>query len=489
MTLRKESRRVDLPSRTPLGGYLPSIAMLALSAVLGVLLFVVPTKELVGLVAVLLMLSLMFAKVPVAFALGIPGLLGLMSLHGGIAFANAASSVPFNSIASWSLTVLPTFILMGILLHASGVTNELYSSARILLAWMPGGLAVATNTAGAGFAAVSGSTIATTHALARIAIPEMIRSGYSPRFAMTSVVSAGLPGQLIPPSTFLVIYAGIASVPVGAQLLAGTLPGLGISVLFSATFVLFAIMRPKAAGSGSMSVAPRYRVPDYLLALGRVWPVPLLMIVVIGGMLSGTMTATEAGAAGALGALFICLWRQRRNGPLRVVLRAAADTAMSVGSIFLLIIGAHMLSNLMSVSGIARVFTDWVTSAGLGPVEFMLMMALIYLIMGMFMDPLSMLLLTVPVVMPILTALELSPLLYGVFAVFMAELAILTPPVGILSFILHRIVQNPAVSEGRRISLGQVFISVLWIMPIALLAIVLLVCFPEVATWLPTLAG
>ncbi|SFI08454.1 TRAP transporter large permease subunit [Albimonas pacifica] len=464
------------------GVWLGRFAIVALLgvAVGGVLLS--ESRTAAALSALGLLLILLFLHVPVAFALAVPGLLGLWAIRPRSVETMLADK-PYEATATWTLSVLPMFVFMGLLLWKSGLTTRIYEAARQWLAWLPGGLAVSTNMAGTGLAAVSGSTLGTTYALSRIGIPEMLARGYDRRLAVGSVMVAGLPGQLIPPSTFLVVYAGIAEVPIGPQLMAGVGPGLLISAVFSLAMVLFALASPGAVGRGTGAAEPvdwaeRWR------ALGRIWPLPALIAVVLGGMYSGVLTATEAGAAGAAGALLLTLVLLGRGAP-RAIVGAGVETVIVTGSIFLLIVGAEILSSMLTLSGLTRGFAAWVGAMEFGRIEFLLIVMVAYLVMGMFMDPLPMMLLTVPLLIPILNGMEVSLLWFGVFTVFMAELGILTPPVGILSFVMHSILQDRAVNAGQRISLGDVFVSVALFLPIAVVAAVLLILFPTVATWLP----
>ena len=474
----------ETPSGAPAssrGAWLVRLAIVAVlaAAVGGVLLS--DTRTGAALSALALLLVLLFLHVPVAFALAAPGLLGLWAIRPRSVETMLADK-PYEATATWTLSVLPMFVFMGLLLWKSGLTTRIYEAARQWLAWLPGGLAVSTNMAGTGLAAVSGSTLGTTYALSRIGIPEMLARGYDRRLAVGSVMVAGLPGQLIPPSTFLVIYAGISEVPIGPQLMAGVGPGLLISAVFSLAMVLFALASPRSVGRGGpadpVDWAERWR------ALGRIWPLPALIGVVLGGMYSGVLTATEAGAAGAAGAVLLTLFLLGRSAP-RAIVDAGVETVIVTGSIFLLIVGAEILSSMLTLSGLTRGFAEWVSAMEFSRIEFLLIVMAAYLVMGMFMDPLPMMLLTVPLLIPILNGMEVSLLWFGVFTVFMAELGILTPPVGILSFVMHSILQDKAVNAGHRISLGDVFVSVALFLPIAVVAAVLLILFPAVATWLP----
>jgi tripartite ATP-independent transporter DctM subunit len=440
-------------------------------------------RAVVGGLACALMLILVFIRMPVAVSMIVPGLLGMYAIRGASVVESSLATLPYNELASWSLSVIPMFILLGLLLWKAGLTASVYQVGTHWLGWMPGGLAVGTNIAGAGLASVSGSSVGTTYALARIGIPEMLRAGYDKRLAIGSVVVAGLPGQLIPPSILLVIYAGIAEVPVGQQLVAGILPGILVAILFTIMIVLFALRwaNQDAADSEPASWGTRFR------SLASVWPIPVLIGVVVWGMFSGVLTATEAGAAAAVVALIVTvIWQGRNAG--RAVAEAASGTVASIGAIFFMLVGVEVLSRMLSLTGISRAFADFVEGLDLGRVGFLLLMLVVYLVLGTFLEPLPMLVLTVPVLIPTLQAMEIPLIWFGVFAVFMGELAVVTPPVGILSFIIYTICRDPEVNGGQEIGLNDVFAAALWFIPMAVVVVLVLIFIPEVATWLPSLS-
>lgn len=479
-----DSEHVPLPRKgTPTGRLVVRLLLIASLAVCVALMFLPDSAQVTAIGAIAAMLLLLFLRVPVAFALMGPGLLGLYAVRPRAVFTMLEEQA-YHSVSQWTLSVLPMFILMGLLLWKSGLTTQIYIAARQWLSWLPAGLGVSTTAAGAGLAAVSGSTIATTFALSRIGVPEMLRAGYDRRVAVGTIMVSGLPGQLIPPSTFLVVYAGIASVPIGPQLLAGVFPGMLVAMVFGVSLIIMALAVPNLVGRGKGKPVPSVSWSERWRSLFAIWPLPVLIGIVLGGMYTGFLTATEAGAAGAFGALLLTFWL-KRNEAWGLIREAAAETVNSTGSIFLLIIGAEILSSLLTLSGIADGFTLWVGDAGFDRVQFLMIVMVAYLVLGTFMEPLPIMLLTVPLLIPTLQALDVSLIWFGVFAVFMGELAVLTPPVGILSFIVHGIVQNKEVNLGQRITLNDVLAAVYWIMPIATLFALILIFFPEIATWLP----
>lgn len=446
-----------------------------LVGVLGWMLFQPIENEVKGAAALLMMLVFLFLKVPVAVAMAVPAITGIYALSGEVPVQRTLMDVPFSSVASWSLSVLPMFIFMGLMLWSSGATNRLYRGAGLWLGWLPGGLAVTTNMAGAGLAAASGSTVGITHALGRIGIPEMLRAGYDKRLALGSILMAGMSGQLIPPSVLLVVYAGVAQQAVGPQLLAGVIPGLLVAAASAGFLVVVATIRPRLAPrAGSRRASAGERIS----ALVQAVPVPLLSGLVVSGLLAGVFTATEAGAFGALGALLIAAVTLRFRDLRQAVRSALTMTVSGVGQIMFLLLGTAFMGRFIALSGLPGWLVARFDDLGITRIEFLLLLILVYLVMGAFLDPIAMILLTVPILLPIAEGYAVSPLWFGVFVVLLAELSMVTPPVGILSYVVHRLAQEPEVRGDISIRLKDVFTSALWVLPVALTVLLLLVFFP-----------
>jgi C4-dicarboxylate transporter, DctM subunit len=439
------------------------------------------SKLQVALVCVLVLLTLMACRVPIAVAMGLAGLLGIWRISGASVMERSLVDLPASSAASWSLSVIPLFIFMGLLLWKSGATARIYDASRAWLNWLPGGLAVTTNMAGAGLAAASGSTIGIAYAISRIGIPEMLKSGYDRRLALGSVIMAGLPGQLIPPSLLLVVYAGIANLPVGPQLLSGVLPGILLAVVVNIAILVLALVFPAIAGQRSTSTT----WADRWASLARVWPMPVLVTVILGGLYGGLFTATEAAAVGCIGALAITAVYTRGRDFWAAVGSALSGTVIATGSVFFLLIGAAFITRMMALSEVPFMFTQWIEGLGLNALQFVIAAIIVLIILGMFMDPISLMLLSLPVMLPTLQTLGVDLLWFGVIVVISAEIGMLTPPVGVLVFLIHKIAQDPEVNLGQEVSLGSVFGAALLGVPLALLTLALLILFPELATWLP----
>lgn len=448
------------------------------------------SNQVIGVLIVVLSIVLLLLGVPVGIAMMGAALLGLYAIGGWRIVESTLTTVTFETTASWSYSVIPMFILMGTLLWKSGLTTTAFETARQWLGRTPGGLAIATNFAGAGLAASSGSTIGITYALGRVSIPEMIKSGYRPSLAAGTVAAAGTLGQIVPPSLLLVVYAGAASVPVGPQLLAGVVPGIILAVAFAIMIVVRSMIQPSLAPTvESVSITWGTRVRS----IPGVLPILLVVLVVLGGLFLGVFTATEAGAFGVLTALVSgTIHTRRREGGWRAVgvmiKESAFGALVGTASVFLLLVGVAVLTRAIALSQIANTLAESILEIGLDRVSLLLILILVYLVLGMFMDTLAMMLLTIPLLLPPLEAIGVDPLWFGVFLVVMAEVGLLTPPLGILSFLVHRIASDPQVNQGRDIPITDVFRGVAWFAVTAMLVVVVLILVPDIVTWLPGLS-
>jgi C4-dicarboxylate transporter, DctM subunit len=435
-----------------------------------------------GALLLILLVQLIGLSLPIGASMAASGLFGILALGSPRAAVSAAEQLPYAIVTSWTLSVIPGFIFLGTLLWRVGATSGFYRAARSWLGWLPGGLAVTTNMAGAGLSAVSGSTIGITYALGRIGVPEMLRAGYDKRLAVGAILMAGTGGHLIPPSILLVVYAGIAQVPIGPQLLAGVLPGVILTLCYSALIVALCVKNPQLGGG--KSAQSRVTMGERFRSLGGIWPLPVIATVVVGGIYSGVFTATEAAAIAAVLSLIIGMLLAGARAGSKAVLEALGDTARGTAAIFFLLMGAVLLNRALSMAGTARSFALQVQALDPSPIVLIAMLVMLYLALGLFMDGLAMILITVPIVLPIIVEAGIDPIWFGVFIVFLGELAALTPPIGVLCFVLHRLLVNMGPELGTEIELRDIFTSVLWFFPVSLLFLVILVLFPESALFL-----
>lgn len=462
-------------------------------------LFTSPSAAIGGAWCIGMMLVLLFLSVPVAVALSVPSIIGVYAVSGIPATMNILSTAPFSAVSDWSMSVLPMFIFMGMLLTQSGMTTKIYRATDRWFSWLPGGIGIGTTFAGAGLSAVTGSTIGMTYALGRAGIPEMLKAGYDRRMAVGTIMVSGMTGNLIPPSILMVVYAGIASVPVGPALMAGAVPGSLLALCFAAFIFAIGVASPKLVGRGQSaqnrtdtadtpsSTRPTTTWRDRFTSLTSVWGFAVILVVLFGGMFSGIFTPTEAGAAAALCSLLLCLWEKRGEQPWRKVADSAMATVAATSAIFFIMIGATMLTSLLAITGLAPILTGFITDLGLSRIGFLLVLMVLYIVMGMFFDTLSMMLLTIPILLPTLETMGVSPLWFGVFVVLLGEFAMVTPPVGIIPYIVHSIAKNPEVNLGVTVTLRDIFVSLLWFLPVVVVFLVLLVAVPGMTEWLPDL--
>lgn len=438
----------------------------------------------VGILGILALLLLMALRIPVGVALAIAGVAGVWSIAGTTVTLDSLATRPFGVATSWSLSVLPMFILMSYLLASSGATTKIFNVARAWLGWAPGGLAVTTMFAGAGFSAISGSSVSIAYALGRVALPEMFRSGYQSRLALGTVMMSGTTGNLIPPAITMVVYAGIAEVPVGEALIAGLVPGIVLAVLYAALISGRTFLRPELAGGRRKDAV---RAPGAPASVGKVrslvevTPILAVIVVVVGGIYQGFFTATEAGAVGVVASIVIAAAYLRKKF-WKAALAAIVQSALATAAIFLLLAGAQMFNRMLVLSGAARWVSDRVVDISINSLIFILVAGLIFVIIGCFMESTSIILITVPLFLPALLALDIDLIWFGVFTVLLVEIGLVTPPLGLLAYATHAIAQDPAVNLGRKISLVDVFRSALFFLPAPLILVILLVVFPQLTS-------
>lgn len=416
---------------------------------------------------------------------------GLYSLGGTRVAESSVRELVFPAVASWSFSVVPLFILLGVVLWKGGLAAKAYEAARQWIGGLPGGLAVATNFAGAGLAAGSGSSVGTAYALGQMGLPQMFKAGYKPSLATGSVAMAGTLGQIIPPSTLLVIFAGVAQTPVGPQLIGGMLPGIILAVGFASLIVIRVVINPSLAPPlerGDVTWRTRWK------SLLGVLPIIAIVVIVLGGIFSGFFTATESAAFAVVAAL-LASWRPG-NGPwfglprlAKFALRCVRESAPAIGAIMLVIIGSTILTRALAFSGVTKWLTDHLVALNADKVVFLLVLLVLYLILGMFLEPLPLILLTVPVLQGPLEHMGVDMLWFGVFLVILAEIGLVTPPVGMLAFVVHRMATKPDMNNGVPVTLADTFRGVVPFVVLVLLVLVGFILVPDIVLWLPSLSA
>ncbi len=417
---------------------------------------------------------LLLLRFPVAVALGLVSIGGIAAIFGWKIALGVLTAIPHEVIASWTLTSVPMFLFMGFICHHANLTDGLFDAARVWLSKLPGGLAVATIGAGAGFSAVTASSVACAATLGRIATPAMLKQGYDPKIAAGTSAAAGTIGSMIPPSILLLLYGIYVEVPIGPLFLAGFLPGLLTAAMFSAVIIFAALIKPQLAPR----VLNQVTWSERFAALGRIWPTLLLIIGVFGGLFSGFFTATEAGAVGAFLSLVIAAGMRTLN--MRTLLAAFRETLLTTASIFVIAISANLLTRLLALGG----FTDWLSSAvvgeGLGQFQILLIVAVVCILLGMFLDSLGIMLLTLPIFLPMLEGASIDLIWFGIIMVKLLEIGLLTPPVGLNVFVVKGVLKDVVSTQA-------IFLGVTWFILADLVTLTLLMLFPQIALFLPSL--
>lgn len=424
---------------------------------------------LVGLLGVGLLLFFVFFGVRVVFAAAIVGLLGLVELNGWAAGAGIAGTVPHSKSSTYALSVLPMFILIGFLAFHAGMTEQLFDAARKWIGWVPGGLAVATVFATAGFAAVSGASTATAAVFSRVAIPDMLKYGYDQRLAAGVVAAGGTLATLIPPSAILVIYAIIVEESVGALLLAGFLPGLVSALIYAAIIIIWAKVNPKLGPP-----VRGFTWKERFGSLPGITPIFIVVAIITTAIYDGWATPTEAGALGAFVVFVIAIWR---GMSLNTIKESLMESAKLTVMIFSLIWGVLIFVRFLGFSGLPEAFTQWIIGIDAPPMVIMICILIAYAILGMFMDAIGMLLLTLPVVYPAVIALGFDSIWFGIIVVKMAEVCLITPPIGLNCFVVNGVRPD--------IPLSTIFKGIAYFFIADVITIAVLLAFPEIVTWLP----
>jgi tripartite ATP-independent transporter DctM subunit len=424
----------------------------------------------VGFWGVAILMLLLVGRVPVALALiavsfgGITFLVGLQPAFGIV------MNTPYSFVASWTMSAVPMFLLMGFVAFHSGLTTGLFEAAKVVLRRIPGGLAISSVFACSGFAAVSGSSLACAAAMGRIAIPEMVAAGYRPSIAAGSIAAGGTIGALIPPSILMIIYGIIAETSV-IQVFVG---GIGIGILTAVSYVTVILviswLRP--------DLIPRHILEEgesSIRALIDIWPILVLIALVFGGLFSGFFSATEAGAVGALGAVILAFV----TGGLswKAVQQSLLETVLTTSSLFIIAVGASMFTRFLGISGVSGFLNSAVAGADLGYVQLMLIVVLVYLVLGTFMEPFGAMLVTLPVFLPILRAEGISLVWFGVLVVKLLEIGMISPPVGLNVFVIRNV-------AARYATVVQIFRGVVPFFVADIAVVALVIAFPQLVLFL-----
>ncbi len=424
----------------------------------------------IGLIGMAALLVLLFLRMPIGIAMALVGAVGIGVLNSLDAALVALGSYPYSYSAVYSLSVIPLFVLMGNFAVVSGMSGDLFAAAYAWVGHRRGGLASATILGSAGFAALSGSSVASAITMGRVALPEMRKYNYDDRLATGTVAAGGTLGILIPPSTILVVYAILTEQSIGKLFLAGFLPGILLTLLFVVTIVGVTYFRPHFGPPGNVVA-----FADRIAALRRAGALITVVVVTIGGIYAGVFTVTEAAAVGAGLTLAHAIWRRRLT---RATLSdALLQTVRTTAMVFLILIGAHIFSPFLAITRIPIELAESMMALGLPPLGVLAIILAAYILLGMFLEGFAMMVLTIPIVFPILTALGYDPIWFGIIMVIVLEMGLISPPVGINVFVVKGVAED--------VPMGKIFVGILPFWVAMLVCVVLLIIFPEVALVLP----
>ncbi len=423
----------------------------------------------VGVTAFFVMVGLMLLGLPIAAVMMLVGLGGGMIAYGD-AFLASSASVAWGTMSENGLTAIPLFVLLGEFLLRSGMADRMYSAFAAWLGGLPGGLLHTNIGCCALFAATSGSSVATAATIGTVALPSLAKHGYPMKEALGSLAAGGTLGILIPPSVNMIIYGSMTQTSVGKLFIAGIIPGLLLAFSFMVWIYISAVMKGGGVKHPPVPLAERMRL------LGNLSQPLTIFGLVMGSLYFGIATATESAALGVVVALVFIAW----SGKLKWALlqQCFLSSARTSGMILLIVVAAFVLNLALSLTGIGEALTKWVTSFGLSKTQMLIALIVFYLILGMFMDTLSMMVATIPLTYPVVTTLGVDPIWFGIFIVIMCELGLITPPVGMNLFVV----------QGIRPDRGSVSDVIQGAIPYAIIMILftgLLMAFPELATWLP----
>ena len=424
----------------------------------------------IGVIGMLFLFLLLALRMQVGFAMALIGFAGfvyLSSWESGLAVLGLES---FKTGSSYALSVIPLFILMGQFANYSQMGADIYKMVYRWIGFLPGGLAMATIGACACFAAISGSSLATAATMGMVALPEMKRFNYADALATGCIAAGGTLGILIPPSTVLIIYGILTETPISALFIAGILPGLFLSLLFIGSIFIQTSIRPNHGPAG-----PVFSFKQRVYALKDTWGLVALFLVVVGGLYTGWFTPTEAAGVGAFGAFSITLIKRRLTW--KNLMGSLGETVKTTAMVFGILIGANILQYFLTISQIPDQLSTWVVSLGLSRWVVMSILVMIFIVLGCFMEGLSIMILTIPIVFPIILDLGFDPIWFGIIITLVMEMSLITPPVGVNVFVLAGVTKD--------IPMYTIFRGVFPFWAAMLLCIVFLMIFPQIALYLP----
>lgn len=428
------------------------------------------TPTLAGILGFVALFALLALRMPIGLAMTLVGAGGIAVLNSPTAAMNVLGSFPYSYSAVFGLSVIPLFVLMGAFATVSGMGSDLYRTAYTWVGHRRGGLASATILSCAGFAALSGSSVAAAATMGKVALPEMERYRYDPRLATGSIAAGGTLGILIPPSTVLIVYALLTEQSVGRLFLAGFLPGLLLTLLFVLTVIVVAALDPKAGPAGE-----RAGWGQRLRVLGNSGALVFIVTIVIGGIYLGAFTVTEAASVGAFLTFLHALWTRRLT--VARFFAALLDTVKTTAMVFFILIGAHFFAPFLALTRIPVNLAAAIGDLAVPALAVLLIIIAFYIVLGTFLEGFAMLVLTVPIVLPVVTALGYDPIWFGIVMVVVVEMGLISPPVGMNVFVVKGVAQH--------VPLGQIYRGIVPFWIAMAVCVALLILFPQIALYLP----
>ncbi len=426
--------------------------------------------DLIAVGGFVVLFVLMLLRVPVGMAMGLVGVSGYALIAGGGPALKLIGQTSMRTVTDYTFGVIPMFMLMGAFVSVSGVSRELFRAANALIGHLRGGLGMATVLACGGFAAICGSSVATAATFSTVAYPEMRRYGYPQSFSTGVIAAGGTLGAMLPPSTVLAVYAVITQQDIGKLFMAGVLPGLLAMGMYVLTIIAIVALAPKLLPAGE-----KKPWSERLAAMKDVWPSLVLFIFVIGGLYGGVFTPTEAGGVGAGGAFLLGVIRRKLDrAGIRQALLQATRTAAAV---FTVLIGALLFGYFLTITQTPQKLTEFLTGLGIGRYGVLALIMVMYLLLGCLMDAMAMIILTVPIIFPVIMQLGFDPIWFGVIIVMTVELGLIHPPVGMNVFVIKSVVQE--------VSFTTIFKGAIPFVLTDILRLLILIAFPAIALWLP----
>ncbi|HEY6027241.1 MAG TPA: TRAP transporter permease [Pseudolabrys sp.] len=429
------------------------------------------SSDAVAIIGFIALFAMMLLRVPIGMAMGLVGVTGFGYIVGGVPALKMVGQTSMRTVTDYTFGVIPMFLLMGAFVSNSGMSRELFRAANGFLGHLRGGLGIATIAACGGFAAISGSSVATAATFSTVAYPEMRRYGYPQSFATGVIAAGGTLGAMLPPSTVLAVYGIITEQDIGKLFIAGILPGVLAASMYIATVTIIGFVRPDF-----LPRTPRHSWKERMEGLRNIWATLLLFVFVIGGLYGGLFTPTEAGGMGAGGAFVIGVLRGRLDRT--EIRRSLLQATRTAAAVFTVLIGALLFGYFLTVTQTPQKVTEFLTGLGVGRYGVLALIMLMYLVLGCLMDSLAMVILTVPIIFPVVTHLGFDPIWFGIIIVMTVELGLIHPPVGMIVFVIKSVVQD--------VKFTTIFKGVLPFIITDLIRLVILIAFPIIALWLPS---